>query len=272
MKRSIRHRSLLQRGIFTAGLCLCLMMGSLWGQTLTHTESDGTVTYTNGWNPGSTLTITGGQATFTGGVRNNTNVYSTGGLAIFQGPLQNNVQFFIAGGDVQVDSIQNNANFQVSSGSITFNEQVGNNANIAVSGGTVTLGADNVFNESTNLTMSGGTLATQGYDVTFGSLTLNGDSVLDLGDNPDVVVNLGSISGSGNLTVTGWTDFNQIQFNPGDSVSGVANQISFYPSTGSIVIGDKIVPINVIPEPSTYLAGFLLLSLAGWFEWKRRRA
>lgn len=242
----------------------------LQSQTLNHTS--GTDTYNNNWNTSSNLTILGGEATFNGTVRSNSVVNSLGGIAIFNGPLQNNVLFNVDGGFLSVNSIQNNAKFNIISGEIEFNAPIGNKANIDMSGGTLLLNNANVFNNSTSLTFSGGTIETQGNNLVLGSLTLTGDSVIDLGNDPNSYIELGNISGTGDLTITNWTDSSQLNFTNIAPNVDVGNQIVFSPNIPGTVIGGQIVPITVVPEPGTIFSGILLVLFAVFFSYKQYRA
>ncbi|WP_269537902.1 PEP-CTERM sorting domain-containing protein [Cerasicoccus fimbriatus] len=224
----------------------------------------------------STITIfNDADAIFNGKIGTGTDIFiQNTAIAVFNGELANNVTIDLQGGTTTVNSIKNNATINVNGGTLLLNQSVGNSASVNVNSGTLELGADDVFPTSGNqasLTMNGGTLDTQGYNVEFDSLTLNGDSTIDLGDNPNVTVDLGAISGSGTLTVINWVDTNSIIFNPGSSSIDVGTQVMFAPGGAIVDPNDpsKIIPVPV-PEPSTYALGALLGIFGVMFEMRRR--
>jgi len=241
---------------------------SLEGQNLTH--DSGTATYTQNFRNGSIISILDGDATFTGTLRNNTTVNVSGGSALFSGDLLNNVVFNISGGITTINSVKNNATFNVTGGELKLNQPIGNNASLDIDSGTLSLGTDDVFANNTNITLTDATLDTGGNHVSFDSLTLNGDSTLDLGDNPEAIIDAGTISGDGTLTVTGFSESTQLQFDEGSSTIEVGDQIMFGDFPGTI--GDNGAIIPAVPEPSTILGGVILGACMLGFEIRRRRS
>lgn len=240
-------------------------------------QGSGTQVYNSNVGTNSTITIfNDADATFNGKIGTGTDIFiQDTAIAVFNGELANNVTIDLQGGTTTVNSIKNNATINVNGGTLLLNQSVGNSASVNVNSGTLELGADDVFPTSGNqasLTMNGGTLDTQGYNVEFDSLTLNGDSTIDLGDNPNVTVDLGAITGSGTLTVINWVDANSIIFNPGSSTIDVGTQVMFAPGGAVIDPNDpsKIIPVPV-PEPSTYALGALLGVCGAFYEMMRRR-
>ena len=80
---------------------------------------------------------------------------------------------------------------------------------LTVSAGTLQLGASDRITDSVNVTLSGGTLASGGFNETVGTLTLTADSIIDFGSATSVV-HFASISGvswtAGRiLLITNWT-------------------------------------------------------------------
>ncbi len=253
----------------TAGVLGLLVWGSGAGAaTLTH--DTGITTYTQNFSNGSLITVNGGEATFTGTVRTNSQIDITGGTAIFGGTLQNNVVFNISGGAVEVNSLQNNATFNIIGGGITLNQPIGNSASVNISSGELNLGADDVFANNTNVTMDGGTLNTQGNSVSFDSLTLNGDSIIDLGDNPDATIDVGTISGGGTVTFTNFTDATQVSFDANTSTIDVGTQVYFGATPGTVNNEGNIVP--AVPEPSTVIGALILVAFLAAFEVRRRHS
>lgn len=271
--------------IFFLGFGLPLLVSV---DAATFSYDSGPLTVTQNFNADIINLYEPADLTFTGRIRNATVINSFGGVALFTntihsgaifniqggsisvtGMIQNNVVFNQTAGSLNIDSVQNNAIFNIAGGSTTLNEPVGNNAAVSISGGTVILNSDDIFSNNANLTMGGGTLDTQGYNVSFDSLTLTGNATLDLGSNPDVLVDVGAISGSGTLQVINFVDTNQVTFNPGTSSINVGEQIFFGDYT-AIVVGDKImIGPHIIPEPGTWLAAALLLTFVGYRERRR---
>lgn len=247
-----------------------LSTAALAGATLTH--DTGTTTYSQNFGNNSTLTINGGDATFTGTINTNSQVNVTGGSTLFSGILKNNVVFNLTGGSTTVNSVQNNATFNVDGGELSLNEQIGNGASVNVDSGSLSLGTNDVFANNTNVTMSGGTLNTGGNNVTFDSLTLTGDSTIDL-SSPDGettgTINVGTISGGGTVTFTGYTDTTQVQFDDNGSTVDVGSQVMFGNTPGMVTDDGTIIP--AVPEPSTYLGGAFLVCFLIGFEIRRRR-
>lgn len=261
--------------------CLCTMILPLvalpWAGADVINQSSGTETYNSRIDSNSTINLSGtADATFNGKIGSGTeiSVYDSA-ISAFNGELANNVVIDLYGGTTTVNSIKNNATINVSGGTLLLNQSVGNGASVNVSSGSLELGADDIFPNNGSqaaLTMSGGSLQTNGYNVEFESLTLDGDSVIDLGNNPDILVNLGSVSGSGTLTVVNWVDGDSLTFDPGSSSIDVSTQIMFSPGGAVVDPNDpsKIIP-QPIPEPTTVLFGTGLVLLACGWEIRRRR-
>lgn len=263
---------------FTRIGVLCIILNTVQTvYSVVISQGSGSQVYNSNVGTNSTITIfNDADAIFNGKIGTGTDIFiQDTAIAVFNGELANNVTIDLQGGTTTVNSIKNNATINVNGGTLLLNQTVGNSASVNVNSGTLELGADDVFPTSGNqasLTMNGGTLDTQGYNVEFDSLTLNGDSTIDLGDNPNVVVDLGAISGSGTLTVINWVDANSIIFNPGSSSIDVGTQVMFAPGGAIVDPNDpsKIIPVPV-PEPSTYALGALLGIFGVFFELGRRR-
>jgi fibronectin-binding autotransporter adhesin len=178
------------------------------------------------------------------------------------------------------------------------------------SGGTLLLGASNQINGgalgtvAANMTLNGGTFNTGGFaqaSNTLGTLTLSATSNIDLGVGSnssivhyDISSSQGWVSGS-TLYVDDWNGtFGLINNSTaggngpdelffGSSTSGLTStqvdQIVFVDPNGlggnydaEILDTGEVVPFKPVPEPGTYAAGGALVGLAGWWEWRRRRA
>jgi hypothetical protein len=149
-------------------------------------------------------------------------------------------------------------------------------------GSTLTLGA-NFSDSGLNIVLNGGTLKLNGTTDTFGNLTINANSVVDFA-NPSVSVlsvNGVTLSGSSQLSVQNWAnmvDYFYSGTSPGTMGSAPINQIAFTGYTGNETHWDTYTsgpgPGNEItpaPEPATYGALFVGLSLLGIVVYRCRR-
>ncbi len=155
---------------------------------------------------------------------------------------------------------------------------------IDIQQGTVLLGASNVIADSTPIALSGGTLATGGHSDVMGSLTLNSNSTIDMGNGCSIIEFSSGTASSGTLTITNWS---------GKTTGGGTDQILFdsspnsaflssvywadYGAYGAKVIYNgstyEIVPLSmpVVPEAGTVAAGILLSGLVILREWWGKR-
>lgn len=140
-----------------------------------------------------------------------------------------------------------------------------NNVLTVNNGGSLILaGMGNHLGESTNIHLSEGRLAftAGGASETLGALTLTGASSLDFAGGGSSLT-FTSISGAGILNV-----FN---FDPGDRLylaQPSAATINFY--SGSDINSSQVsYTAEVVPEPSTILAGLGLIGFLGWRERRR---
>jgi fibronectin-binding autotransporter adhesin len=153
---------------------------------------------------------------------------------------------------------------------------------IDVQSGTLLLGANDRIGNSTNMTLSGGTLATNGFSDQLGTLTLTEDSIIDFGGGDSVLTFADSSTQAwdpnATLTIINWGGIaiegggvDQLFFGSNDSglTSAQLGQIVFadYPgfATGHLPDGE-VVPV---PEPGAIAAAFGLTALIGWRERKR---
>ncbi len=150
-------------------------------------------------------------------------------------------------------------------------------------GSTLTLGA-NFSDSGLNIVLNGGTLKLNGTTDTFGSLTINANSIVDFANPATSVLSVNgvSLSGSSQLSVQNWKDMVDYFYSStstGTQGTAPENQIGFtgysnnltHWSTGTSGpgAGHEITPA---PEPSTYGAIFVALSLVGIVVYRRRRA
>lgn len=164
-------------------------------------------------------------------------------------------------------------------GAGTLNLAAGNtfSGSLILNAGSLVLTASNAIANSTPVVLNGGTFNFNGKSDTLGSLTLNGNSTLDLGSSGNSIVQFASASWTGGtLTIDNWN---------GSTTGGGSDQILFSstPSqafldqvywadlgiTGAKLVGQEIVPV---PEPSAIIGGSLLLLLAGVQLYRRHRA
>lgn len=167
------------------------------------------------------------------------------------------------------------------SGSFTLAQTIAAET-IDVQSGTLLLGADNRIGDSTNMILSGGTFATNGFSDQLGTLTLTQDSIIDFGGGDSILrfadssaeawdpnATLTIINWGGEPIVGGGAD--QLFFGGNDSglTTAQLGQIVFadYPDFGTKQLVDgEVVPV---PEPGAIAAAIGLAALVGWRERKR---
>jgi autotransporter-associated beta strand protein len=147
------------------------------------------------------------------------------------------------------------------------------------SGSTLTLGA-NFSDSSLNITLAGGSLLLNGTTDTFGSLNVTSGSILDFANPSQSVLTVSGVTLSNGvqLTVSNWAnmvDYFYSNANPGASI----NQIAFNGYAPALTHwntyqsgpgpGNEITPA---PEPATYGAIFVGISLAGIVLLRRKRS
>ena len=150
-------------------------------------------------------------------------------------------------------------------------------------GSTLTLNSS--FSDSgLNIVLNGGTLKLNGTTDTFGSLTVNANSVIDFANPSASVLSVSGVSlaGSSQLSVQNWAnmvDYFYSGTSPGAQGSAPENQIVFSGYSGNQTHWDSYTsgpgPGNEItpaPEPATYGAILVGLSLVGIVAYRRRRS
>jgi autotransporter-associated beta strand protein len=176
----------------------------------------------------------------------------------------------------------------------TAGEQADNSDVQINSGATLRLARPDQIISTAKIGLSGGTIATDGFDqgtteaVGIGALTLSADSVIDFGILDQTVVHFAGSNGQtwdGTLDVWNWSGNafagggpDQLIF--GNDGSGLtAEQLSsirFFSDSGGMRIGfgpaailmnGEIVPV---PEPTAKVAGIAMLAMAGYREGNRR--
>jgi autotransporter-associated beta strand protein len=189
-----------------------------------------------------------------------------------------------------------NGSTVVNAGTLNANSTnaLGSNNTVQVNGGTLLVTADDAINgKNIELGGSGVGLRFSGtYNGSIGLLTLNANSIIDLGTDPGgVIARFSDIDFKGyNLSFYNWKgqtlwggtnrdntdqvyimapvtpeELDRISFyssNGGDSFLGTGFELGF--SSG---FADQIIPV---PEPETYATGLLLLLGSAWWMWKRK--
>jgi len=150
--------------------------------------------------------------------------------------------------------------------------EAGNELEINISGGTLLLGDNHRFDSAdASLTLSGGEFGTDGFSDVMGTLTLSGDSTVNMGSSDGSILDFDSAvrPRGGVLTISNWS---------GSILGGGNDQIRFENSPankflnnvywedqgilGARYLEGELVPI---PEPTAYLSGILLFAfLALW--------
>jgi autotransporter-associated beta strand repeat len=146
-----------------------------------------------------------------------------------------------------------------------------------IDAGTLELGSSNSGGDGSNMILNGGTFATGGFSETFGTLTVNGNAVIDFGDGASALVFADSHDiawgDSVSLSLINFTEgVDSIRF--GTSNLGLSeSQLAKITINGfAATINDEgFLTFSMIPEPSAIgvVAGLGGLFLAGA---RRRRA
>jgi fibronectin-binding autotransporter adhesin len=199
------------------------------------------------------------------------------GQAIFSSPTGNSY----AGNTVVNDGTLTLATPAGSNSAIT-------NGNVSINGPTATLSlaaSDQIAN-SVTMTLNGGTFATQGNSETLSTLTLNANSILDLGAGASIIHfdDSSAIPWTGTLSIWNWSGnaisglgTDQVYFDSIPSFAGLTAaqllQIYFYSDSGTTLLGNAVwatnpdeITVSAVPEPSTFAVGLLLLGMVGYKE------
>ena len=238
-------------------------MAPLSGSVIVHVT--GTTTYPETIKPSSTITVSGGDATFLGTVQSGTIVAVSGGVATFLGSIQATTTFNLSGGLTTIDTLQNNADINVTGSAVLkLTQAVGNNGTVSLQDtGTLILDADDIFANNSQLIASGGSIETQGNDFSFDSVELTGSTIIDLGDSAGSV-DLGGISGTGEIVFTNWTTETVINLDPSSTITAGSQLI--FDGAETVFDGSTVSPV---PEPAQTALAILIVT--GCFVLNRRR-
>jgi autotransporter-associated beta strand protein len=257
---------------------------------------DGVLTLGNNTNA-RTLTVEGDVDLAGGNLSGGTQVGTKGTIASSGGDFINNGATFtntpnLASTTSGGNSLGGSAGYSgigtltmAGSGAFTLDQTIAAQT-IDVQSGTMLLGADNRIGNSTNMILSGGTFATNGYSDSLGTLTLTEDSIIDFGGG-DSILSFANSSGetwnpNATLTIINWSGQpgygnggSQLFFGNNDSglSSAQLGQIffadyadsDFYINNLHLADGE-VVPV---PEPRAIAAAFGLTLLIFWRERKR---
>lgn len=166
-------------------------------------------------------------------------------------------------------------------GTVVLEQQLGA-VSINVQAGTLLLDSANRISDTVNMTLSGGTFATGGFNETLGALTLTANSSIDLGGGSSTLTFGDSLNWTTGTTLT-IKNWNGIYEEPGGGTDQLyigsistseleqiffLNPAGFDPGLYPALVLDsgEIVPI---PEPGTWLAIFGLVSAIGYRERRR---
>jgi len=123
------------------------------------------------------------------------------------------------------------------------------------------------------LVLNGGTLNLGAFTSTFGSLLVTANSILDFGGSGSAILNLTSLAVNSGVTLTiqNWADAVDYFYSLNNPGAGNLGRIVFTgftgPDTKWLSYDTQITPV---PEPATYGAGLLGLSIL-FASWRLRR-
>ncbi len=218
----------------------------------------------------NTLNILGGAAAVTGDISG-----GTGGTNVMTIDPGSGGSFTYAG------SLSNFSVVQTKSGQVTLSGTSSYSGMTQVSGGTLTLQGANRIASGSALDLDGGTLALTNAGgangQTFASLSLTGNSIIDLGDSSLSFGGLGTLDANDSLTVLDWSGSSS----PGYALRLVGNDtddaafLSLLSDTtiDGLAVTDRFdgVYTDVAPVPLPASWPLLLSALAGLALMLRRR-
>ena len=234
---------------------------------------------------GKVLTIEG-NATLSGGVIDGAPGGGSRGKLVLGGNIISQGTTLVHGPDIQMQPVSGTVTIDGSAplygigtftktggGTVQVNQEI-SASTIDIKAGTLLLGNDHRINDSVNVTLSGGTLNTGGYDETLGLLSLTGASIIDLSSGGSALRFSDShfLTWTGSLAITNWTETgigaDSIYFGSSGTAltSGQLSRISFSDpygdgaNYGAEIGTDGLLRPRRVPEPATILTGVLLLT------------
>jgi autotransporter-associated beta strand protein len=218
-----------------------------------------------------------GTASFTGGITINTTATftaATDATAIFSGIVSGPGTDLAKTGGGTVTLSGSSANTfagttTVEEGTLRLNKTAGTTAiegDLEVAtGATLLISASNQVANTSEVTLSGGTIARGGgVSEVFGDLNLTADSFIDFGTGAIGSLQFGTYSPTELLTVSNFLIGNTLIF--GSDLTSTINNASFFSFDNGFTTdySGGLFTITAIPEPSTYVAAAGLLALMAW--------
>lgn len=271
---------------------------SNWGNGNLTLGGTGTTVFDGSLRGGVELSITGGHNTIRAAMEGGKTINVTGGTNIFDTSFAGGTTLNFLDGDNHIaGDIGGGAEIEVNAhgGSLSVAGQIGGGSQVDVLAGSLTLtggvdpgalilvdqGGTLLLTDGAHvgdggvLELDGGTLVFEG-NVNVPNLTLSGDSVIDLGNDPNAQVNIGNITGDGTVNVINYVNSNQVAFNPGGTHIEVTEQVTFEGSPSRIdgPDGNILVPDAppVVPEPATSAGLLAFVSFVAFHGYRRWRA
>lgn len=150
-----------------------------------------------------------------------------------------------------------------------------------LTGGTLLLAANNVLPDTAALNLSGGKLSTGGFSDTTGTLSVNGNAIIDLGAGASHLTFNDVGTWTGMLTIWNWTGTpwtvggtDQLNFLAHTGNINLAN-VTIYSDDGhtlagtgaAAIVGTELV---AVPEPTAIVSALALLGCIGYRELRQR--
>ena len=208
-------------------------------------------------------------STSTGGLVVNSSVINGGFLLTLSGTAASSISGVISGTGGLTKS---GTNTWTLSGTNTYTGAT------TINGGTLQLGASNVFANTSNFVINGGTLAGNNFSDTVGTLTVGASgAIIDFGTGGNSTFNFANsqlASWTGNLTITNYVLGVSHLFFGTDATGLTSTQLAMIDFSPSGYGGPGTASIDsfgevLVPEPSTYAALFGLAAL-GLALYRRR--
>ncbi|MEX0323809.1 MAG: PEP-CTERM sorting domain-containing protein [Puniceicoccaceae bacterium] len=225
----------------------------------------GIASFTNLIDRSATISIAGGDATFAGTVGRESEISVTGGIAIFTGTIERNPTFNLSGGITELATVGNDPIFNLSGNAqLNLTGTVGRNVSFDIrDAAQLTISAPNMFSSISELIAVGGSIDSNGYDFSVDETVVSGLTVFDLGGGSNAV-DLGTISGGGQLIFTNYNQDTEIYFDAFGTFDPGTQLI--FDGSSSLVFDTYITPV---PEPA--VATLVMLLASGGFVYVRRR-